>query len=68
MIEIGFVPKTNVSSQYPGISLFTSPARMMRPVLNLAYNSVEMIGTFEQAYMNISVIPEEAHDGVSIQA
>ena len=39
---------------------------MMRPVLNLGLNLVEMIGTFEQAYMDICVRPEEALQGVSV--
>ena len=48
MLEICLVPITNVASQYPGLYIFSSPARMMRPVLNLAASKVEMIGTFEQ--------------------
>lgn len=34
--------------QFPGLFLFTSPARMIRPVRNLRCNSTEFIGTFEQ--------------------
>jgi DNA-directed RNA polymerase I subunit RPA2 len=34
--------------QYPGLYIFTNPARMMRPVINLAVNKVELIGTLEQ--------------------
>ena len=48
MLEICLVPITSVASQYPGLYIFSSPARMMRPVLNLAASKVEMIGTFEQ--------------------
>ena len=48
MLEICLVPITSVASQYPGLYFFSSPARMMRPVLNLAASKVEMIGTFEQ--------------------
>ena len=40
----------------------------MRPVRNLATSSVEMIGTFEQCYLNICVTPSEAHEGVSAGA
>ena len=60
------MPRTQVASQYPGFYMFTNTARMMRPVKNLAFNAVEMIGTFEQVYLNICVTPEEAHQGVSI--
>ena len=48
VLEICLVPITSVASQYPGLYIFSSPARMMRPVLNLAASKVEMIGTFEQ--------------------
>ncbi|XP_029831423.2 DNA-directed RNA polymerase I subunit RPA2 [Ixodes scapularis] len=64
-LEIGFVPKTSKASQYPGLFLFSTVARMMRPVLNVATGTVEWIGTFEQVHLNISVIPDEAHEGVT---
>eukprot|EP00058_Branchiostoma_floridae_P014006 XP_002599494.1 hypothetical protein BRAFLDRAFT_223894 [Branchiostoma floridae] len=65
MTEIVLVPKTGKASQFPGLFLFTTPARMMRPVRNLFTGTVEMIGSFEQVYMNICVRPEEAHPGVT---
>ena len=64
-MEICLVQKTPVSSQFPGLILFTGVARMMRPVKNLAYDTVEMIGTFEQAYLDICITAEEAHEGVT---
>ncbi|XP_043275867.1 DNA-directed RNA polymerase I subunit RPA2 [Venturia canescens] len=64
-MEIVLVPKKNVPSQYPGLFLFTGPARMMRPVLNLIANKVELIGTFEQVYMHVSVTPSEAYEGLT---
>ncbi|KAK2177567.1 hypothetical protein NP493_591g01025 [Ridgeia piscesae] len=63
MLEICFVGRTQFGSQYPGLYLFLAPARLMRPVRNLATSSVEMIGTFEQCYLNICVTPSEAHQG-----
>ncbi|XP_020616310.1 DNA-directed RNA polymerase I subunit RPA2-like isoform X2 [Orbicella faveolata] len=63
MLEICLVPITSVASQYPTLFLFSTPARMMRPVFNLAAGKVEMIGTFEQVYMNIAVVQEESHEG-----
>lgn len=39
---------------------------MMRPVINLAVQQIELIGTFEQIYMDICVLPEEAYPGVNI--
>lgn len=41
--------------QYPGLYLFTSPARMMRPVMNLQSGTIEFVGTFEQMYLNIAI-------------
>ncbi|XP_070550165.1 DNA-directed RNA polymerase I subunit RPA2-like [Ptychodera flava] len=64
-MEIILVPMTGKASQYPGIYLFTTPARLMRPVLNLVTNTTEMIGTFEQVYMNIAVNPHEIHEGLT---
>ena len=53
------MPITSVASQYPGLYLFSTPARMMRPVLNLAAGKVEMIGTFEQVGFRISSVNKE---------
>ena len=39
--------------QYPALFLFTSPARLRRPVFNLNFAMVESIGTFEQPYLYI---------------
>ncbi|XP_077268648.1 RNA polymerase I subunit Rpl135 isoform X1 [Temnothorax americanus] len=64
-LEIALVPKKNVPAQYPGLFLFTNAARMMRPVINLATQKVELIGTFEQVYMEICVIPQEAYEGLT---
>lgn len=65
MIEVGFVPKRRVASQYPGLFIFTTPARMMRPVHNLVFDKLEMIGTFEQVYMEICITQAEEIKGVS---
>ena len=46
--EIVLVPSKKVAGQFPGLFIFTGPARMMRPVVNLAMNDIELIGTFEQ--------------------
>jgi DNA-directed RNA polymerase I subunit RPA2 len=63
-MEIVLIPKKNIPSQYPGVYLFTGPTRMMRPVKNLSINKTELIGTFEQIYLNICVTADEAHEGV----
>ncbi|EFN88780.1 DNA-directed RNA polymerase I subunit RPA2 [Harpegnathos saltator] len=64
-LEIALVPKKTIPAQYPGLYLFTNAARMMRPVINLATQKIELIGTFEQVYLDICVIPEEAYDGLT---
>ncbi|KAL4221906.1 DNA-directed RNA polymerase I subunit RPA2 [Mactra antiquata] len=64
-MEICLVKKTKFASQYPGLFLFTNPARMVRPVMNLALNAVEMIGTFEQVYMNICIDQNDAYEGIT---
>lgn len=51
--------------QFPGLFLFTGNARMMRPVLDLNSGQIELIGTFEQVYMDIAVAPDEIIPGVS---
>jgi hypothetical protein len=38
---------------YPGIFLYTQPARMVRPVRQLSTGKLELIGTLEQNNMNI---------------
>lgn len=65
-LEIVLVPLKKTVSQYPGLFLFTGPARMMRPVRNLFTNKIELIGTFEQLYLDICVTPEEAYKGKCI--
>lgn len=61
--EIVFVPKLSGPSQYPGLFLFTGPARMMRPVINLSVNKIELIGTFEQVYLNVAITDEDVQKG-----
>ena len=61
VLEITLVPKTDVSSQYPGLYLFSTPARMIRPVFNLHHDKVEWIGTFEQVYMHVAIKAEDVN-------
>eukprot|EP00731_Ephydatia_muelleri_P007732 Em0004g70a len=62
LLEIGLIPLTK-NGVYPGLYLFSTPGRMVRPVLNLSLNAKEWIGSFEQVYMDIAVIASEAHKG-----
>ncbi|XP_072933735.1 DNA-directed RNA polymerase I subunit RPA2 [Epargyreus clarus] len=61
--EIVVIPKRQVCSQYAGVFLFTSGARMMRPVINLSTGQLELIGTMEQLYLDIAVTQGEIYPG-----
>ncbi|KAM8888744.1 DNA-directed RNA polymerase I subunit RPA2 [Synchiropus picturatus] len=63
--EIVLVPKTDKASMYPGLYLFTTPCRMVRPVYNLSLGKQEMIGTFEQLYLNVGIQESEIEPGVT---
>ncbi|KAF7669894.1 hypothetical protein LDENG_00115350 [Lucifuga dentata] len=62
--EIVLVPKTEKASLYPGLYLFTTPCRMVRPVHNLALGKQELIGTFEQLYINVGIMEKEIEPGM----
>ncbi|XP_052192678.1 DNA-directed RNA polymerase I subunit 2-like [Diospyros lotus] len=56
-LEVGYVP-LSLGGAYPGLYLFTSPSRFVRPVRNISVASeensdIELIGPLEQVYMEI---------------
>lgn len=66
-LEVGYVP-LSMGGAYPGLYLFTSACRFVRPVRNITIpseesNNIELIGPFEQvqgiAYLYLYVIHEE---------
>lgn len=63
-LEIGYVPIAE-GGQYPGLFLFASRARMMRPVRYLPNGKDDQVGSFEQVYMDIAIKPEEIEPGVA---
>ncbi|KAL6486965.1 hypothetical protein MHYP_G00035910 [Metynnis hypsauchen] len=63
--EIVLVPQTGKASLYPGLYLFTTSCRMMRPVRNLALGKQELIGTFEQLYLNVGIFEGDIEQGVT---
>lgn len=63
-LEVGMVPPSR-GGQYPGLYLFSTRARMMRPVKYLTNNRDDQVGSFEQVYMNIACTPAEIEAGVS---
>ncbi|KAG0486288.1 hypothetical protein HPP92_008383 [Vanilla planifolia] len=57
-LEIGYVALSE-GGAYPGLYLFTSPSRLVRPVKNISCfpdgnANIELIGPFEQAFMEIT--------------
>uniref|UniRef100_A0A8C3XKP9 DNA-directed RNA polymerase subunit beta n=1 Tax=Chelydra serpentina TaxID=8475 RepID=A0A8C3XKP9_CHESE len=63
--EVVLIPMTGKPSLYPGLFIFTTPCRMVRPVRNLALEKEELIGTLEQVFMNIAVLEDEIVPGVT---
>ena len=63
-LEVGFVPESK-GGQYPGLFLFSSRARMMRPVKFLANGKDDQVGSFEQVYMNIAIKPAEIEPDIT---
>ncbi|KVI11384.1 DNA-directed RNA polymerase, subunit 2 [Cynara cardunculus var. scolymus] len=56
-LEVGYVP-ISMGGAFPGLYLFTSPSRFVRPVRQKflppeGNNNIELIGPFEQVYMEI---------------
>lgn len=62
-LEIGYVPPST-KGQYPGLYLFGGHSRMMRPTKYLPLDKEDILGPFEQVYMNIAVIPEEIQPSI----
>ena len=57
-LEIGHVPTSN-GGLYPGLYLFTEPARMIRPVKYLPSDKLDFVGPFEQQYMEIACVEDD---------
>lgn len=62
-LEIGYVPPTH-KGQYPGLYLFGGHSRMMRPTKYLPLDKVDIVGPFEQVYLNVAVTPEEIENNI----
>ncbi|KAL3998757.1 RNA polymerase Rpb2 domain 6 family protein [Acanthocheilonema viteae] len=60
------IDPVNILVQYPGLYIFTEPARLIRPVKHLPTNRVEFIGTFEQVYLSICIDPVEAEPNITM--
>ncbi|KAM6178697.1 DNA-directed RNA polymerase I subunit RPA2 isoform 1-T1 [Rhynchocyon petersi] len=64
-MEVALIPMTGKASLYPGLFLFTTPCRLVRPVQNLELGKEELIGTMEQLFMNIAIFEDEVLAGVT---
>uniref|UniRef100_A0A9L0IYN7 DNA-directed RNA polymerase n=1 Tax=Equus asinus TaxID=9793 RepID=A0A9L0IYN7_EQUAS len=64
-MEVALIPMTGKPSLYPGLFLFTTPCRLVRPVQNLELGREELIGTMEQIFMNIAIFEDEVFAGVT---
>ena len=63
-LEVGYVPSSN-AGQYPGIYMFSSPSRMLRPVKYLPLDKMDYVGSFEQPFMSIACTEPEVVSGDS---
>lgn len=63
-LEIGLVPPSH-SGQFPGLYLFSNRSRMMRPVTFLANGKPDMVGPFEQVYLDVACQPEDVKAGLT---
>lgn len=61
-MEIGLVPRSH-GGQFPGLYLFTTPARFIRPVTHLATRQQDLVGSFEQVYMEIACLDADVRPG-----
>ncbi|KAL6045372.1 DNA-directed RNA polymerase subunit beta [Balamuthia mandrillaris] len=59
MLEIGLVLPSMAPRTFPGLFLWTTASRMMRPVKYLATGDIEYIGSFEQVFMNIACMDKD---------
>ena len=62
-LEIGYVPPST-KGQYPGLYLFGGHSRMMRPTKYLPLNKTDILGPFEQVYMDVAVTPAEIENNI----
>lgn len=54
-IEIGYIPNSK-GGQFPGIYIFSGPSRFVRPVRYLLTDQTDLVGPFEQPFMEIACV------------
>ncbi len=65
-LEVAYIPPVR-GGPAPGLFLFTGPARLVRPVLQLATGRVEYVGPMEQVFMEVALLPEDVRPQVGRQ-
>ena len=63
-LEVGYIPNSN-AGQYPGLYMFSTPARLLRPVKYLPLDKMDYVGSLEQPYMAIACTEPEIASGDS---
>ncbi|KAK5168924.1 DNA-directed RNA polymerase I subunit RPA2 [Saxophila tyrrhenica] len=63
-LEVGYIPTSN-AGQYPGIYMFSAPARLLRPAKYLPLDKMDFVGSFEQPFMSIACTEPEIASGDS---
>lgn len=63
-LEVGYIPTSN-AGQYPGVYIFSAPARMLRPAKYLPLEKTDYVGSFEQPFMSIACTEPEIASGDS---
>jgi DNA-directed RNA polymerase I subunit RPA2 len=58
-MELAYIPFSPLGGAYPGLYIFTSPGRLIRPTVHLGGKQVEWIGPMEQVFMDIACIPDD---------
>ncbi|OQO04005.1 DNA-directed RNA polymerase I subunit RPA2 [Cryoendolithus antarcticus] len=63
-LEVGYIPPSN-GGQFPGVFMFSTVARMVRPVKYLPLEKEDFVGPFEQPFMSIACTELEITSGDS---
>jgi len=64
-LEVAFLPPNSNGGPYPGLFLFTTAARLIRPVLNRATGETEFIGPMAQPFLDIACLPTDVLPGIT---
>jgi DNA-directed RNA polymerase beta subunit len=66
--EVALIMPGNPGAPYPGLYLFTCPARLVRPVLHRGTGRTELVGPLEQGFLDVACLAEDVRNGVTTHA